>query len=1171
MPGIRGRLDREFRLLREDTVGQLRDAVKETLTAITQRQVGQASRARNTMRTYTYESPTAESIDMDRFGGLELMVRCNQPSAVKNLNLKRREEWWSNSKRLQKGALVSLVDATGAVLFCVVSGSTLLSVESDTKRTRHGKDRNDSNEPVPEADPRTLSDNEDYFYVSLQLAEPTNPNLTQFLRWYRSVGVSPCRCLTEFPNVLLASFQPVLEGLQEMYKKPDIPFRNLIAPPSTDEPLPDLEGPQYALQAGFTFDLACLLPEKDRGLPLVMTPEAPLDPRTIQSRTSLDPTQSVALVNTLSRELSLIQGPPGTGKSYTGEKIIQVLLANKDKADLGPILCVCYTNHALDQLLEHLLDDGTTGVVRMGSQSKSERLKDINLRIVAGKFDRTRAEKYDIYNLDNVIRETIEEVDDSLGRLSASDSWTSARAFLATQFKKQHDELFPRGDDEGFQLANYHPERHIANWLAGGHRAGATVPRPIQVLEQAPLSSMSHEERNVLYCHWLRRIRDPIIEEIIDLHGDYRKNTEHRDRLRQQVDLRCLHEAKIVGVTTTGLARNLTMLRKLRCKVMVCEEAGEVLEAHILTALLPSVEHAILIGDHLQLRPQINNYELQSTNPRGQQYSLDMSLFERLVEPCTGTESGLSFSTLETQRRMHPSIAELVRTTLYPSLKDGPRVLAYPEVVGMKKRLFWLQHEHPEAGVAPNDPQGTSHSNEFEVEMTAALVSHLVRQGEYSKSDIAVLTPYLGQLQRLRRRMESMFEICLNERDQEDVQKLEGATETLEVSPRSQLGKTTLLKSIRIATVDNFQGEEAKVIVISLVRSNPNNNCGFLKTSNRINVLLSRAQHGMYIIGDANTYGNVPMWSTVIGSLQAAGNFGTSLELQCARHPETPLVVSQPDHFVRFAPESGCDLPCEKRLSCGHICRGRCHSDLLHDAVKCQEDCPRSKKGCDHACPLRCGDMCEDRCKVNLTNIHVTLPCGHVVTSAKCWEFQNPASILCKVKVTRTVPGCEHKADVECHQDVNNIRCMARCGQVLNGCGHNCPKSCHECTRRDGAVIRTQYGTCKVACGRLAACVRHPCQTPCHGEDPCPPCMELCDIRCSHSRCKKKCFEPCTPCAEQICASRCAHSACTMPCAAPCDWVPCSKRCVEVMDCGHQCKLLHLSLVNGKVGLRVLC
>jgi hypothetical protein len=356
-----------------DTVGQLRDAVKDTLTAITERQVGQASRARNTMRTYTYESPTAESINMDRFGGLELVDRCNQPSALKNLNLKKREEWWSNSKRLQNGALVSLVDATGAVLFCVVSASTLLSVASDTKRSRplrNGNDGNGSNQtqPDPENDPRTLSDNQDYFYVSLQLAEPTKPNLGQVLRWYRNVGSSPHRCLTEFPNVLLVSFQPVLEGLQEMYKKPDIPFRNLIASPSTEEPFPDLEPPQYTLRAGFTsFDLACLLPENDRVRPLVTTPETPLDPHTIQSRTTLDPTQSVALLNTLSRGLSLIQGPPGTGKSYTGEKIIQVLLANKEKADLGPILCVCYTNHALDQLLEHLLDDGNTRVVRIGS------------------------------------------------------------------------------------------------------------------------------------------------------------------------------------------------------------------------------------------------------------------------------------------------------------------------------------------------------------------------------------------------------------------------------------------------------------------------------------------------------------------------------------------------------------------------------------------------------------------------------------------------------------------------------------------------------------------------------------------------------------------------------------------------------------------------------------
>lgn len=51
----------------------------------------------------------------------------------------------------------------------------------------------------------------------------------------------------------------------------------------------------------------------------------------------------------------------------------------------------------------------------------------------------------------------------------------------------------------------------------------------------------------------------------------------------------------------------------------------------------------------------------------------------------------------------------------------------------------------------------TSRTNTFEVDMTVPLVQHLVRQGSYGSNDIAVITPYLGQLVRLRRKMETMF------------------------------------------------------------------------------------------------------------------------------------------------------------------------------------------------------------------------------------------------------------------------------------------------------------------------------------------------------------------------------------------------------------------------------
>ena len=43
------------------------------------------------------------------------------------------------------------------------------------------------------------------------------------------------------------------------------------------------------------------------------------------------------------------------------------------------ILCVCYTNHALDQFLESLLDKGITSIIRIGSRSKSQRLEQYNL------------------------------------------------------------------------------------------------------------------------------------------------------------------------------------------------------------------------------------------------------------------------------------------------------------------------------------------------------------------------------------------------------------------------------------------------------------------------------------------------------------------------------------------------------------------------------------------------------------------------------------------------------------------------------------------------------------------------------------------------------------------------------------------------------------------------
>lgn len=49
--------------------------------------------------------------------------------------------------------------------------------------------------------------------------------------------------------------------------------------------------------------------------------------------------------------------------------------------------------------------------------------------------------------------------------------------------------------------------------------------------------------------------------------------------------------------------------------------------------------------------------------------------------------------------------------------------------------------------------------------MIAALVLHLVRQGTYESKDIAVITLYLGQLQKIKKRLANSFKIVVRDRD----------------------------------------------------------------------------------------------------------------------------------------------------------------------------------------------------------------------------------------------------------------------------------------------------------------------------------------------------------------------------------------------------------------------
>jgi hypothetical protein len=174
-----------------------------------------------------------------------------------------------------------------------------------------------------------------------------------------------------------------------MSRKLSLLFAEVVAPDSQTSTA-IIKPLVYATKRGFSFNLDVLA-----GVPLTLKPGQSFDYAKLDGGSTLDEAQQFAVIQALSTGLALIQGPPGTGKSYTGVAIIKALLHNRKAADLGPIICVCYTNHALDQLLEHLVKDSVRQVIRLGSRSKSDLLQNLTLHHVREGVVPTKTEKHD--------------------------------------------------------------------------------------------------------------------------------------------------------------------------------------------------------------------------------------------------------------------------------------------------------------------------------------------------------------------------------------------------------------------------------------------------------------------------------------------------------------------------------------------------------------------------------------------------------------------------------------------------------------------------------------------------------------------------------------------------------------------------------------------------------
>ncbi|KAB0383722.1 hypothetical protein FD755_005639 [Muntiacus reevesi] len=617
-----------------------------------------------------------------------------------------------------------------------------------------------------------------------------------------------------------------------------------------------------------------------------------------------------------------------------------------------------------------------------------------------------------------------------------------------------------------------------------------------------------------LYRLWLQMYQADTRRKILNYERQYRTSAERMAELRLQEDLHILKDAQVVGMTTTGAAKYRQILQKVEPRIVIVEEAAEVLEAHTIATLSKACQHLILIGDHQQLRPSANVYDLAKN------FNLEVSLFERLVKV------NIPFVRLNYQHRMRPEIARLLTPHIYQDLENHPSVLKYEKIKGVSSNLFFVEHNFPEQEVQ----EGRSHQNQHEARFVVELCKYFLCQ-EYLPSQVTILTTYTGQLFCLRRLMPA---------------------------------KT--FAGVKVHVVDKYQGEENDIILLSLVRSNQEGKVGFLQISNRICVALSRAKKGMYCIGNMQMLAKVPLWSKIIHTLRENDQIGCALRLCCQNHPDTHTLVSKASDFQKV-PEGGCSLPCEFRLGCGHVCTRACHPyDSSHKEFQCMKPCQKVICQEGHRCPLVCSQECQP-CQVKMPK--TILRCGHkqmvpcsVPESDFCCQEPCPKALKCGHRCSHPCGEdcvrlcsemvavrlkCGHRQQVKCGnvEDLKHglpVKCTAECGSILD-CGHPCPGSCHSCF--EGRF----HERCQKPCKRLLIC-SHTCQEPCTGE--CPPCQRTCQNRCVHSECKKKCGELCTPCVEP-CTWRCRHYQCSRLCCEPCDRPPCYVPCAKLLACGHPC------------------
>lgn len=489
----------------------------------------------------------------------------------------------------------------------------------------------------------------------------------------------------------------------------------------------------------------------------------------------------------------------------------------------------------------HMLQRGEQRLVRIGGRTNSAELKGYELKELSRTKERvTNDATRRMRAVTARMHRANEEMAEYISLLREPLQWQDLDELFYTIDGNLHVNFLTPSIDDGFQVVGRGNKRMDSEALFVMWKSGKACPLWLQELllikdDYQDVWSLNPDERLALLNVWKQECLRDSVEALQAIASNYETLSKEKETISRELDAEILRDARIIGATTTGAAKYRDLLASKSAGVVIVEEAGEVLEPHIISALSEATansnetKHLILIGDHKQLRPKVESYSL--TKVSGYGYDFDVSLFERMIL------AGYPSAMLQVQHRMRPCVSALIRQQTYPSLEDHESVYRYPDVKGVTGNLLFINHNCLEDGADSLD--ATTKSNKIEASFCVEVVRYLLLQG-YKHNQITILTPYVGQILVIRRELIKLGDVSayISELDQMDLLR-EGGEEELDEDETTVHDDS---RSIRCASIDNFQGEESDVVVASLVRSNKRGAIGFLKEEQRVNVLLSRAK-----------------------------------------------------------------------------------------------------------------------------------------------------------------------------------------------------------------------------------------------------------------------------------------------------------------------------------------